>query len=66
MSRLPRRRDIEDVAVASAEWRLRFYCWRKVLMLSVATAAAADAVLAILEGRPPHTMDVVTSALKER
>jgi len=65
MSRAPKRRHIREVAVAAAEWRLRFYCWRNVLILSVATAGAVDGVVAIVAGRPPHTIDLLTAALKQ-
>jgi len=56
---------MQEIAVASARWRLRFWCWRNVLVLSLATVAGGDAVLAIFEGNPPHTIDALTTALRQ-
>jgi hypothetical protein len=53
---------VED---ARAHWRLVFYCRRNVLMLSAATAATVDAILAIAEGRSPHTLDELTTLLSQ-
>lgn len=49
-----RRRTRQEIDDAFALWRLRFYVWGRLLMLGVLTAQAAEAVLALIEGRPPH------------
>ena len=43
-----------DIEIARARWSLRFYCWRNLLLLSVGTVVAAEAILASIEGRPPQ------------
>jgi hypothetical protein len=58
------RRDLEDLKLADALWRLRFYCWRRTLVLSVATVAAIDCIAAILEGRQPHALDMLTTIVR--
>lgn len=54
-----------DVDAARARWGLVFYCWRNVLVLSVATAVTADTILAIVEGRPSHTLDALSALLRQ-
>jgi hypothetical protein len=60
-----RRHDLEDLEVANALWRLRFYCWRRTLVLSVATVAALDGILAVVDGRQPHALDMITTIVKD-
>jgi hypothetical protein len=43
-----------DIEIARARWSLRFYCWRNLLLLSVGTVVAAEAILASIEGRSPQ------------
>lgn len=47
---LQNRREMQEIAVASARWRLRFWCWRNVLVLSLATVAGGDGSLAVSGG----------------
>jgi hypothetical protein len=56
---------MDDVAIAEAVWRLRFYCWRTTLALSVATATAVQAVMAIIEGHQPYAIGVLTELLRQ-
>jgi hypothetical protein len=50
----PRWQRDHDIELARARWSLRFYCWRNMLVLSVGTVVAAEAILASIEGRPPQ------------
>jgi hypothetical protein len=50
------RRTSQEIADARSEWELGFYLWRTFLTLFVATAEAADVVIALIEGRPPHSV----------
>jgi hypothetical protein len=54
--RLRRRRDRQEIDGAYARWRLRFYVWGQLLAHVVLTVQLAEALLAWLEGRPPHLL----------
>jgi hypothetical protein len=62
-SRRPRRRTAEEIATQRALWDLRFHLWGRTLALSVATAEAADIVLGLIEGRPPHSVQFLLVAI---
>jgi hypothetical protein len=51
-----RREALEEIELAKARWRLRFYRWGGILALGTATAQALDAFLALIEGRAPHLL----------
>lgn len=52
-----------SVEAARARWGLDFNCWRNVLVLSAATAATVDTILAIAGGRPSHTLGPLIALL---
>jgi hypothetical protein len=52
-----RRRRREEIEETRARADLAFYCWRRTAFLSVVTALAIDVVVAVIEGRPTHTLD---------
>lgn len=52
-------RDVSDdnrIDRLRARWELFFYCWRWFLLLGVGTAQAVEAIVALVEGRPPHVV----------
>jgi hypothetical protein len=51
------------IAERHALWRLRFYCWRNMLALTVATAVAADSVIAIAANRPSALLTMLAQLL---
>jgi hypothetical protein len=63
--RLQERRDFQDIAVARAKWELRFYCWRSTILLTLASAETIDAIVALIERRPPLAVSAVLSAVKQ-
>lgn len=48
------RRELSEIEVRQAQWKLRFYCWRWIILLMVATAQAVELAIAILEHRTPQ------------
>ncbi len=59
-----RRVGLDDVEVARARWQLRFYCWRRILTLSVGTAACCESIIAVVEGRQPQALDILLKLLE--
>jgi hypothetical protein len=55
-----REEELEELAVSRARWKLRFYCWRWSLALSLATIGAGGGVLALLHGSPDFLAELLS------
>jgi len=52
--RLRRRRTRQEIETARARWELFFFCWASFLACGLATVQALEAILALIESRPPR------------
>jgi hypothetical protein len=48
------RRELSEIEVRRAHWKLRFYCWRWIVLLTLATAQALELAVALFEHRTPQ------------
>lgn len=55
-SRRSRREALEDLAIARAKWRLRFYCWGYALALTLATVQGAVFAWDLLSHHPAQVL----------
>jgi len=50
------RRELSEIEVRQAHWKLRFYCWRWTILLTIATAQALEVAVALFEHRAPQIL----------